>query len=140
MRLSLTKAAHAFPSSAAKQELRVRFGPTARHFPNPVPQGRVNLAQESTTCPWSSPFVLPLQAQHFRWWLFRLSTKLRLPGISATHCFGVLGIRLTKEQLRHKDQSWRPILAVSMAATRTTRARGSSRGNKDASRTLIRPG
>jgi hypothetical protein len=49
MRLSLTKAAHAFPSSAAKQEIRVRSGPTARHFPNSVPQRRLNslnLAQD----------------------------------------------------------------------------------------------
>jgi hypothetical protein len=46
MRLSLTKAAHAFPFSAAKQKIPVRFGATAHHFPNPVPQGRLNLAQD----------------------------------------------------------------------------------------------
>src|SRR5271168_4368223 len=40
----------------------------------------------------------------------------------------------------NNHHSWRPILAVSIAAMRTTRARGSSLGNKDASRTLIRPG
>jgi hypothetical protein len=44
MRLSLTKAAHAFPFSAAKQKIPVRFGATAHHFPNPVPQGTSELS------------------------------------------------------------------------------------------------
>jgi hypothetical protein len=37
-------------------------------------------------------------------------------------------------------QSSRPILAVAFPAMRATRVRGSSRGNNDASRTLLRPG
>jgi hypothetical protein len=72
MRLFLTKAAHAFPSSAAKQEIRVRLGPTARHFPNPVPQGRLNflnLAQD----------VSPTSVNLFGMFFFKPPTKSSAP-------------------------------------------------------------
>ena len=52
----------------------------------------------------------------------------------------VLGRRPEEGYFARAVQSTSPILAVAFPAMRATRVRGSSRGNNDASRTLLRPG